>query len=211
MWFSYLGYGLMSARMNIFQLESRNETTNKSTFKKKKHKIMKINCIKKIDLNLAKKDSTVKTLKSVCIGNGLLPAKGLNWTQQNVEYSVVGVSNLASFDQCYAKVRSSLVANITRLPELNSKEIYAFSYFFDRLNSAKALSRKNRNIFIDSLIIYIPLKLFPFFFYKQKVVQGIKIRDIFNKAKSGLLFYSIFRVIYFNLDSSNSFIIYYYH
>lgn len=129
---SYLGFGLMSARKSIFELDSDQTNTAATTGGKK--------------------------LRSVCLNS---PPSGLKWVHQNIEYSIdqppTTTSNSSSiFDQCYSKVRQTLGNKFLQLPELNSKDVYAFSYFYDRLNSAKLL----------------------------KDDYEIKIKDIYNKAQS---------------------------
>lgn len=64
------------------------------------------------------------------------------WTHQNVEYTILGYTD-SSFEKCYSNVLKTLGNKFTQLSELKEKEIYAFSYFYDRLNSAKVLNGKH--------------------------------------------------------------------
>lgn len=83
------------------------------------------------------KDSTEKMLKSVCM-IGELPTK---WTHQNVQYMIEKSDDGPSFEKCYSNVLKTIEGKFLSLPELNSKEIYAFSYFFDRFRSARLLKK----------------------------------------------------------------------
>lgn len=67
------------------------------------------------------------------------------WTQQSVQYTVEVPEGGASFEKCQAGVLKTIEGKILSLAELNTKEIYAFSYFYDRFNAAKLL--KNGKIF----------------------------------------------------------------
>lgn len=125
----------MSARKSIFELDSD------QTSIKIRH-LLNPNIITS-KLNITKDTAATtggKKLRSVCLNS---PPSGLKWVHQNIEYSIdqppTTTANSSIFDQCYSKVRQTLGNKFLQLPELNSKDVYAFSYFYDRLNSAKLL------------------------------------------------------------------------
>jgi ectonucleoside triphosphate diphosphohydrolase 5/6 len=80
----------------------------------------------------------------------LPPNHKSTWTQQGVEYTITGPSQIEhhSFDKCYANVLKIVENRINTPAEMQFKEIYAFSYFYDRLKSANMV--KGINIFIES-------------------------------------------------------------
>jgi len=63
------------------------------------------------------------------------------WTQQGVEYTITGPSHVEqhSFDKCYANVIKLIENRINMPAEMRFKDIYAFSYFYDRLKSANMI------------------------------------------------------------------------
>ena len=83
----------------------------------------------------AKKDE----LFSVC-----LPTNHRSkWTQQNIDYFVNGpfLKEKHSYENCYDEVIKRFGDNyhnkLNAPSEIQNKDIYAFSFFFDRLSSAK--------------------------------------------------------------------------
>lgn len=128
---SFLGFGLMSARMNIFRVDNL-----------------------KLLLN---NEQTINTeLTSVCIAI----ESNFIWRQQGIDYTVKGFNNQAkhSFENCYKSVTKTIENKINAPVELRDKEIYAFSFYYDRLNSAKLLKDSSGGL--------------------------LQISDIFDKAKS---------------------------
>lgn len=107
---SYLGYGLMSARMNIFKFDVFRMLKVKNTNKSNE-------------------------LFSVC----LPPKHSSTWTQQDVEYNLLGPENNEhhSFEKCSFNVIKTLENKMNAPVELRNKDIYAFSFYFDRLMMAK--------------------------------------------------------------------------
>jgi hypothetical protein len=63
------------------------------------------------------------------------------WVQQGVEYTVMSLDSEQghSFEKCYTNVLKTVEKKFLKFSELASKQIYAFSYFYDRLNSAQLL------------------------------------------------------------------------
>ena len=61
------------------------------------------------------------------------------WVQQGIEYEVLGpvVKEQHSYDKCSANVLKTIQNKLNAPSELKSKEIFAFSYYFDRLNAVK--------------------------------------------------------------------------
>jgi Golgi nucleoside diphosphatase len=105
---SFLGFGLMSARLSIF---------------------------------LKDKEAAQGQLSSVCLPVG---HRG-SWLQQNVEYKVSGpqVKVEKVYEACLSQVLRVLDANIDNKTEaklvpkeIEDKDIYAFSFFYDRLNAS---------------------------------------------------------------------------
>lgn len=113
---SFLGFGLMSARMNIFRVDT-------------------------LKLLLNNEQQASKELTSVCITT----ESNFIWTQQGIDYTVKGISKNGkqSFDNCYRAVIKTIENKINAPVELREKEIYAFSFYFDRLNSAKLLKNSS--------------------------------------------------------------------
>lgn len=112
---SFLGFGLMSARMNIFNQDT---------------------------LKFFQKNQTLggKDKFSVC----LPPNHSSVWTQQGVDYTVLGPKNenQSTFENCY-KIAHRTIKNKIKSPgELADKNIYAFSFYFDRLKSAQMFDEK---------------------------------------------------------------------
>lgn len=64
------------------------------------------------------------------------------WTQQNVEYTVRGFesANEHNFQNCQSTVLSTFGNDFIQLDELVSKEIYAFSFFYDKLKTVKLVN-----------------------------------------------------------------------
>lgn len=110
---SFLGFGLMSARMNIFRVDT----------------------LRMLIPNANNQSKQANELMSVC----LQPETSFVWIQQGVEYTVKGPTSKQqhSFEKCYANVLKTIQNKINAPVELNNKEIYAFSFYFDRLNNAK--------------------------------------------------------------------------
>jgi hypothetical protein len=119
---SFLGFGLMSARMSIFAYDTLYlyPESNSSNFQ------------------------LPRELTSVC-----LPVnKSFSWIQQGVEYIVSGpkYKELNSFHSCY-KSTIKIIKNKIKAPvELRDKEIYAFSFYYDRLKSANLLINENGGV-----------------------------------------------------------------
>lgn len=111
---SFLGFGLMSARLSILQKDTLNFVKNK----------------------------TDNELYSSCI-----KAKNkMKWSQQGIDFTVSGPDseNANSYDKCYKSVLKTLENNFNPPIDLSKKEIYAFSFYFDRLNKAtRMFSNKN--------------------------------------------------------------------
>jgi hypothetical protein len=66
---------------------------------------------------------------------------------------VKGISKngMQSFDNCYRAVIKTIENKINAPVELREKEIYAFSFYFDRLNSAKLLKSIFKIFYLSSL------------------------------------------------------------
>lgn len=108
---SFLGFGLMSARLNIIHNDP---------------------------LNLGNKNNP---LFSSCIPTG----KNFTWSQQGKDYSLSGSieKNFTSYDKCSKVVLKTIGEKFKAPPDLDSKQIYAFSFYYDRLNSAKMFGDKH--------------------------------------------------------------------
>ena len=106
------------------------------------------------------------------------------WTQQNIDYTVKGTNTKVkhSFENCFSNVIKTIENKINAPVELRDKEIYAFSFYFDRLNSAKLL----KGIFVRKFKLIFKSIFFLIFYFNTDSSGGlIQIRDIFEKAKSG--------------------------
>ena len=90
-----------------------------------------------IFLNLDNEQTINTELTSVCIAI----ESNFIWRQQGIDYTVKGFNNQAkhSFENCYKSVTKTIENKINAPVELRDKEIYAFSFYYDRLNSAKLL------------------------------------------------------------------------
>lgn len=89
---------------------------------------------------------------------GELPTK---WTHQNVQYMIEKSDGGPSFEKCYSNVLKTIEGKFLSLPELNSKEIYAFSYFFDRFRSARLLKNckfKEKNWYFINFNFFVLFK-----------------------------------------------------
>ena len=77
---------------------------------------------------------------SVCLPNNF----NSKWIQQAIEYSVYGPSvynkDVSSYDRCYESVMKTFQDKISVPKEIANKEIYAFSYYFERLFQAKLIN-----------------------------------------------------------------------
>jgi hypothetical protein len=106
----------MSARMNIFKADTLSILKGTSAGNK----------------------TSSSELLSVCMPSAHRSA----WTQQNVEYTVLGPDSKEqhSYDKCLANVLKTIESKFNAPGELKSKDIFAFSYYFDRLNSAKTFA-----------------------------------------------------------------------
>ena len=80
------------------------------------------------------------------------PNQKTKWIQQGVEYDVIGPDNkeLHSYEKCYNNVIKTLENKFNAPAELRFKEIYAFSFYYDRLNTAKAFPGK-LSLILDDL------------------------------------------------------------
>ncbi len=110
---SFLGFGLMSARMNMFNL----------------------------DLHDSLNRTGPGGLSSVCVPHGTR----FKWLQQGVEYTVNGARSkeMNTFENCYKIAVKTFVNRIEAPVELREKKIYAFSFYYDRLKSARLLEGTN--------------------------------------------------------------------
>lgn len=108
---SFLGFGLISARLNIMQNDP---------------------------LNLGAKNNN---FFSSCIPNG----KNFTWSQQGVDYFLSSslTKNSTSFKSCSNIVLKTIKNKFEAPSDLSSKDIYAFSFYFDRLNKAKLFGDKH--------------------------------------------------------------------
>ncbi|RMZ93452.1 ectonucleoside triphosphate diphosphohydrolase 5 isoform X1 [Brachionus plicatilis] len=102
---SFLGFGLMSARLSIIQNDP---------------------------INLGAKENR---LFSRCIPNG----KNFTWSQQGKDFLLSSSieKNSTSYENCSKIVSKTIGDNFEAPPGLESKNIYAFSFYYDRLNNAK--------------------------------------------------------------------------
>lgn len=122
---SFLGFGLMSARMNMF---------DQDTFK-----------FLQQDDRIGKDDKF-----SVC-----MPSMHSSvWTQQGVNYKVLGPKNakLNTFENCFKIASKSVKDKIYAPSELSNKNIYAFSFYYDRLKSAGALKENGGQVSLASIL-----------------------------------------------------------
>jgi len=77
--------------------------------------------------------------KSVCMP----PNHSSKWIQQNIEYIVLGPSKKEdhSYANCYQDVIKKFESNLNAPKEIQLKDVYAFSFFYDRLNAAKVFNK----------------------------------------------------------------------
>ncbi len=73
------------------------------------------------------------------------PQHSSTWVQQGIEYKVIGPESKLhhSFEKCSFNVVKTIENKFSAPAELRNKEIYAFSFYFDRLTSAKIFESKN--------------------------------------------------------------------
>uniref|UniRef100_A0AC35U3T9 Nucleoside phosphatase GDA1/CD39 n=1 Tax=Rhabditophanes sp. KR3021 TaxID=114890 RepID=A0AC35U3T9_9BILA len=108
---SYLGNGLVAARLGISQLHSGSE-----------------------DLNL----------KTYCFPASM---KIYDWEYGSTKWQIEGVAD-GSFENCL-KMSLKYVKEVTKvkkMPEMNEKDIYGFSYFYDRGIQAKIIPASERQL-----------------------------------------------------------------
>lgn len=89
-------------------------------------------------------------LSSVCLSS----EHNFTWTQQGVDYAVKGPSKkeLYSFHNCY-KVAISMMENKLSTPtEMRDKSLYAFSFYYDRLKSAKLIPKSGGIVKVSDIL-----------------------------------------------------------
>ena len=126
---SFLGFGLISARLTIMQNDP---------------------------LNLGEKKNQ---LFSSCIPNG----RNFTWSQQGVDYFLSSsfLNNSTSYENCSKIVLKIIENKFEAPPDLNSKDIYAFSFYYDRLNKAKLFGDKHGGrIRIEKIKIFANSSIF---------------------------------------------------
>jgi hypothetical protein len=80
-------------------------------------------------------------LSSVC-----LPYNSkFEWTKDNNNYELIGPDKKENqnFEKCYANVMKVLMNNVNAPVEMRDKKIYAFSYYYDRLEKSKIFDKLN--------------------------------------------------------------------
>jgi len=110
---SFLGYGLMSARMNMFNHDLHNSLNR----------------------------TELGGLSSVCVPHGTRFKwfqQGIEYTVNGARSK-----ELNTFENCFKIALKTLTNNIKAPVELKDKRIYAFSFYYDRLKSANLLEITN--------------------------------------------------------------------
>lgn len=126
---SFLGFGLMSARMNIFKQDLH---------------------LKLLTKNSSDIFQNPNLLSSACLSS----ENDFKWVQQGVEYNVKGPANkkLYSFENCYKIAAKTIKGNIKAPNELRDKSLYAFSFYYDRLRSANLLEESGGVVKLSDIL-----------------------------------------------------------
>ena len=105
-------------------------------------------------MNIFKTEIFLKTkaeeniLASVCLTS---KHDGI-WTQQNINYKIIGINGRQrNFDDCYLNVRQTIENKMNAPVELRQKKIFAFSFYYDRLSSAKLVGEEGGVINVENI------------------------------------------------------------
>ncbi len=84
------------------------------------------------------------------------PNHSSKWSQQNIEYKVFGPTTKEhhSYANCYEDIIKKFENNLDAPKEIQSKDVYAFSFFYDRLNAAKIFNNSYHGNKISILFQY---------------------------------------------------------
>lgn len=99
---------------------------------------------------LSNSSQTANYLSSVCLSADV----SINWLHQGINYSVKGPRSkeLSTFANCF-KIATKVVKNKISAPaELIDKNIYAFSFYFDRLRSANILEESGGVVQLSEIL-----------------------------------------------------------
>ena len=100
------------------------------------------------------KNTTVSNnykLSSVCLAQGV----AFKWIQQGIEYQVSGAMSkeLNTFENCYKVANKIMTGKIEAPIEIKDKNIYAFSFYFDRLRSARLVEENGGIVSLSELFL----------------------------------------------------------
>jgi hypothetical protein len=87
-------------------------------------------------------------LQSVCLAENTTAT----WKQQNTEYTISGHStDKQNFRGCYKNVLKIIENKLDAPDDLINKNLYAFSFYFDRLSNAKAIDEQGGEIELNKI------------------------------------------------------------
>jgi hypothetical protein len=94
--------------------------------------------------------NSANELRSVCLSEAI----STTWKQQNIEYKISGHTNVTqNFADCYKKVLK-IIENKLSLPnDLKNKNVYAFSYYYDRLGHSKIINKEGGVVSLSAIKI----------------------------------------------------------
>jgi hypothetical protein len=109
------------------------------------------------------------------------------WDHQGIEYSILGpkIREEHNFDKCFSTVLKTIENKMNAPVELREKEVYAFSFYFDRLNEAKAFKSINIKVNLN-LKNQSNSLLFSCFNFIEENGDSLKIEAILNITKSSM-------------------------
>lgn len=98
---------------------------------------------------MSQEEQSKDILKSICFKSDT----ELKWKQENREYTLKGVkSKERNFDDCEHRVKQLIENKLNAPVELRTKNIYAFSFYFDRFKHAKLINDSGGQVKIQDLL-----------------------------------------------------------
>ena len=95
-----------------------------------------------------KQSDETNTLSSICLTSH---HEGV-WKQQNIDYKIIGVTKRQrNYDDCYLSVKKTIENKMNAPVELRRKKIFAFSFYYDRLSTAKLVEEAGGAINVEKI------------------------------------------------------------
>lgn len=100
-------------------------------------------------VDLAYDNKSPNNLTSICLKS----SHNSIWKQQNVDYKINGFKTKErNFDDCYSNVKKLLENRLNAPVELRKKQIYAFSFYYDRMLSANLIGEDGGLVKIEKIL-----------------------------------------------------------